>query len=236
MSTYLLLDISIILLPVLFSFERRVRYYSKFPSLFISILIIGTLYVLWDIMAHSRGDWAFNEVYLLGSRLLGIPLEEILFFIVVPYSCLFIYEVLNVFIKDHQFPIPQSAFAIAGLVCLGLSLLNYTRPYTRTVLAVCFLVLYMYLAIMPNVLRSKKFWLFIAITYFPFLIYNSILTALPVVTYNPKAIWGVRIGTIPIEDFLHSFSMISFYFLVYHYFQVAPRKRVKVATSSFLRT
>jgi hypothetical protein len=44
---------------------------------------------------------------------------------------------------------------------------------------------------------------------------QGILTALPVVPYNPTAIWGPRFITIPLEDFFYNYSLLSFYLLVY---------------------
>jgi lycopene cyclase domain-containing protein len=64
-------------------------------------------------------------------------------------------------------------------------------------------------------LESKQYWIWLAICYVPFLIINTVLTALPVVEYNSKAIWGLRVGTIPLEDFFYNYAMLSFYLLVY---------------------
>jgi len=44
---------------------------------------------------------------------------------------------------------------------------------------------------------------------------NYILTSLPVVTYNSEAIWGKRILTIPVEDFLYSYVLLSLCLYVY---------------------
>jgi lycopene cyclase domain-containing protein len=48
-----------------------------------------------------------------------------------------------------------------------------------------------------------------------FLLVNSALTALPVVEYDPKAIFGLRVVTIPIEDFFYNYAMLSLYLLFY---------------------
>ena len=48
-----------------------------------------------------------------------------------------------------------------------------------------------------------------------FAIFNHVLTSLPVVTYSPQAITGIRAGTIPIEDFFYNFSLLSFYLIIY---------------------
>jgi hypothetical protein len=61
--------------------------------------------------------------------------------------------------------------------------------------------------------------MFLVITFVPFLLFNGLLTALPVVLYNPKEIWGVRAYTIPIEDFFYSFSLLGFNALVYRLVQ-----------------
>ncbi len=64
-------------------------------------------------------------------------------------------------------------------------------------------------------LSSKQYWVWLAICYIPFLLINSVLTALPVVEYNPAAIFGFRVFTIPIEDFFYNYAMLSFYLLFY---------------------
>ena len=49
----------------------------------------------------------------------------------------------------------------------------------------------------------------------PFLIVNYLLTSIPAVTYNETAFSVIRFITIPYEDFLYSFSMISLWILFY---------------------
>jgi lycopene cyclase domain-containing protein len=44
-----------------------------------------------------------------------------------------------------------------------------------------------------------------------FILFNYILTSLPVVIYSPSAVPGVRFMTIPLEDFFYNFTMISVY-------------------------
>jgi lycopene cyclase domain-containing protein len=137
MSKYLLIELGILVVPLLMSFEKRIRYYRNFPAVIASTGVICFLYIYWDIMATARGDWAFNARYVMPWRLLGLPLEEWLFFLVVPYSCLFIYESVNYFFKDRVLRI--SPFLWTGLAVLffffGLS--NISRPYTFTVSLCC---------------------------------------------------------------------------------------------------
>jgi lycopene cyclase domain-containing protein len=79
-----------------------------------------------------------------------------------------------------------------------------------------------------NVLSSRNYWIFILITYIPFFIVNFLLTSPPIVWYNPEAIWGIRLTTIPLEDFFYSFSLLSFYLIAYKTFAVIWEKKRKL--------
>lgn len=59
---------------------------------------------------------------------------------------------------------------------------------------------------------QKKFQMFLGIFTIAMLLFDFYLTAWPVVLYNPALISGLRIGTIPIEDFLYGYAMILFLF------------------------
>ena len=53
----------------------------------------------------------------------------------------------------------------------------------------------------------------------PFVVFNYLLTSTVIVHYSPEAIWGVRVTTIPLEDFFYNFSMLSFYLAAYIHFR-----------------
>jgi len=219
MSLYLILDLCVIIPTFLFSFDKKIRFYRKFPALFFAILWGGGMFVFWDIIATARGDWGFNPHYVSGVRWLGLPLEELLFFIVVPYSCFFIYEVICYFKKDQLSPPRDWLFISLAIVSFLISWLNHDRAYTATVFGIMGLFFLVAIVFCPMVLRSRNYWLFIVISFIPFLIMNYILTALPVVVYNPLAVMGKRFLTIPVEDFFYSFSLLSFCFMVYSFGQ-----------------
>lgn len=69
-------------------------------------------------------------------------------------------------------------------------------------------------------LRKKEFWLFLLIiAFFKFLV-NGFLTGQNIVMYNPKFFLGIRIGSIPIEDFLFGFSMVTIAVVFWEYFRL----------------
>lgn len=221
MSTYLLLNILIVLFPLLFSFEKNLTFYKNIPSVIKSIVFVSSAYIIWDIIATKRGDWAFSPDHLVGIYIFGLPLEEILFFITVPYSCIFIYETVRFYIKEREMSFNSSAFLILVVLLLVLGIVFYDQHYTFTVSI--FSASFFIGAILFNksILNSRNFWITMFISFLPFLVVNYFLTSIPIVTYNEISFSGKRFITIPYEDFLYSFSMISLWILFY---ELAKRK------------
>lgn len=215
MSEYLLINIFIVIVPLLLIFERKLKFYKKLPAVLISILVVSTVYIIWDSIATKDGDWAFNPRYLVGVYFFGLPLEEILFFITVPYSIIFIYESVKFYLKEREIFFSRYVyFSIMSLLIVG-TIMFSDQNYTVIVLIYCLAFFILALFFYRAILKSKIFWITILISYLPFLIVNYLLTSLPIVTYNSDAIWGKIFLTIPLEDFFYSFSMISLWLLVY---------------------
>lgn len=215
MSTYLLINIAIIFFPLILSFDKNLKFYKKVPYVLQSVAFISTAYIVWDVIATKRGDWAFNPEHLIGINILGLPIEEILFFFTVPYSCIFIYETVCFYIKETKLNFNGKLFLIPAILIIILGTIFYDQNYTFTVSI--FVGAFFIGAILFNesLLGSRNFWITILISFLPFLIVNYFLTSIPVVTYNDNAFSGKRFITIPYEDFLYSFSMISLWILFY---------------------
>jgi len=67
----------------------------------LSILPISLLFLIWDAYAIARGHWFFDRSQMLG--IVGpfqIPLEEYLFFIVVPLAAILTIEGVTT-VKPH---------------------------------------------------------------------------------------------------------------------------------------
>ncbi len=216
MSFYLYLNLVIIAFPLAFSFERRLRFYSKARPLLLAMFLVGFLFVGWDVFATYRGHWSFNPSYVNETRLLGIPLEEMLFFVTVPYSCLFVFESIRYFLGDARlFPPKKWPFAGAGILVAALSFGFLNQEYTfLATLSVGLTVLFVSTTNI-EIFSSRAYWIYIVATLVLFLIFNFILTSLPVVEYSSSSICNVRLTTIPLEDFLFNFSMLTNYLFVY---------------------
>jgi lycopene cyclase domain-containing protein len=216
MGEYLLLNILVISVPLILTFEKKLTFYKNIFPLFISIFTVGGSYIVWDIFATARGDWDFNPEYLISIKIFNLPLEEILFFVTVPYGIIFLYETFIFYSPSiEEFKINTYYILMIGIIIALLSILFSDQPYTFYVILSVGLFFIASPFIYKKLLQSVRFWQFIILTYIPFFAMNYILTSLPIVTYGENAIWGNRILTIPVEDFLYSFSLLSFYLLIY---------------------
>lgn len=215
MSTYLLINIAIISFPLILSFDKNLKFYKKVPFVLQSIAFISTAYIIWDVIAAKRGDWTFNPEHLIGFYILGLPLEEILFFITVPYACIFIYETVSFYVKELKFNFNYKLFLIPAFLLIILGIIFYDQNYTFTVSIFAAAFFIGAILFKSPILLSRNFWITILIGFIPFLVVNYFLTSIPVVTYNEVAFSGKRFITIPYEDFLYSFSMLSLWILFY---------------------
>ncbi len=71
------------------------RVYRR-PKTLLSVLApVVAMFAGWDLIAVHRGDWWYSGRYILGLRLASLPIEEWLFFLVVPICALLTYEFLG---------------------------------------------------------------------------------------------------------------------------------------------
>ena len=216
--TYLLLMLGSVIVPVIYSFESEVRYYSKLKYLFPAIIFSGAIFILWDIRFEELGIWKFNPEYVTGIYILNLPVEEWLFFLVIPYCCVFIYEILKV--KLPHFDKNNLFVAVSLMLLVAFVLLAYfERRKLYTFFTFFLLSIYFGYTVFRNRFKPHytKFYLAYLISLIPFLIVNGVLTALPVVEYNDVQNLGIRVFTIPIEDFAYFFLLLLMNVTIYEY-------------------
>lgn len=209
---YLLINLFSICIPLILSFDKKVQFYKKWKSIFLSILIVGTGFILWDIYFETKGYWGFNKQYLTGIYIFNLPLEEWLFFFTIPYACLFIYETIKAyFIRFiERFP-SQQFMKLFFLSIIVLLVFNFEKPYTIVAVSLAIFIL-VYLQI-----KKPKYLSLLLVSYLvtiiPFLAVNGILTGSfienEVVWYNPQAFSSIRLFTIPIEDLIYCFDLLA---------------------------
>ena len=106
--TYLWINIAIIAGPLWATRDPQLAYRRQLPAVAAAIAVVSSLYITWDSIAAGRGEWSFNPRYVTGIKVFNLPIEEILFFITVPYACLLLYEVVRIKTKQARFELSRA--------------------------------------------------------------------------------------------------------------------------------
>ncbi|PWD97660.1 lycopene cyclase domain-containing protein [Marinilabilia rubra] len=213
MSTYLIINILVIIIPLLFSFDKKVAFFRTWKYFFPAMLTTGAFFLIWDIYFTHIGVWGFNEAHLMGINILNLPMEEWLFFITVPYAVVFSYRVLNAWAPMIEHPEMQRTVSYALLVLLiAGAVLYHDRLYSVVTfsLAAIFVLITEWFLKVYYLLHFYRAYL---IALIPFLITNGVLTGFgleePVVWYNDSMNSGIRFITIPMEDTAYGFLLVG---------------------------
>ena len=207
MYIYILLNILTILFPLALSFDRKVFFFQYWKALFPSILLIGGIFIWWDIQFTSLDVWDFNPDYLVGLYWVNLPIEEWLFFLTVPYACIFIYECLRAYFSENWTkPSIPFIYGIIAFLLIILGIYHLDKLYTCITFIAVGVVLLLSALTRPQYLGRFAQMYFVHLI--PFFIVNGILTALPVVEYNNLQNLSIRIGSIPIEDPFYSMLLL----------------------------
>jgi lycopene cyclase domain-containing protein len=209
--TYFLILAASLAGPLALSFDKKVAFYKNYKFLFPAMLFPALFYIVWDIFFTAKGVWWFNENYITGIKLFNLPVEEILFFFIVPYCCVFIYECVRCYFPNLKNKKQADIFLkllAAGLFIAGI--IFYDKYYSSWafILSTIFIAaIYLYKNYFKK-FDTVSFLFSFAIMLIPFLIVNGFLTAIPVVLYNNAENLGIRIYSIPFEDIFYGMLLI----------------------------
>ena len=204
-SEYLLFN-ALVFLPVFviknIFFKIKLKENHKFLK---AIIITALIFIIKDILS-TNFFWYFNKKYTLGINFFNLPVEEVMFFFTVPYSTLFVYQIINYYIKDKNIEIGTRKILVGLILSLigGVILLLAGKFYTGYILV--------FFAISLFLVRdsfTKNRIIFYLSIFLLTLFFNSYLTSRPVVIYNQNYILGLRLFSVPVEDFFYSLSLFN---------------------------
>lgn len=222
---YLLVDLGCFVVPFIFSFHPRLRFYLRWKAFVTGALLMAALFIPWDIFFTARGIWGFNDAYIIGVKWFGLPLEEWLFFICIPYACLFTYHCFKLLIKKpmHEHWGKRIGWAVS-ILWLAIAIWHSDRWYTLAAHGLCALFLMIHLVLLKSQYMHWFFMMYVVILV-PFLSSNGILTGLdfwnyPFFNTNPDAIaekivWynnnhnlQFRLFSMPADDLAYGMLML----------------------------
>jgi lycopene cyclase domain-containing protein len=217
--TYLLINILTVFFPVVLSFDKKVHFYKTWKFIWPGMGITGLFFLFWDVLFTVKGVWSFNPHYIIGITFFGLPLEEILFFLTVPFACIFIYACLNYYIKwqiDNRLTRMISNLII--MLCILVLIFHYDRIYSAITFGLL-LVLTLLLQYVFKVSWLNRYYIAYLVALIPFYVVNGILTSIPVVMYNNNENMGKRIGAIPVEDHFYLMALLFMNIGFFEYFK-----------------
>ncbi len=238
---YLLVNLGCVVVPFLFSFHPRLRFYRHWKSFLMGAFVMMCLFIPWDVFFTYKGIWGFSDKYTIGFKILGLPIEEWLFFICIPYACCFTYHCLRLLIKRPPSRATGRVIAVF-IACLFLviacSHLHQWYAFAAHFLCAVFLLLHVF------VFKSNCllwFFLMYVIILVPFLASNGILTGVTfwhyplfnfqvdnitekIVWYNNEHNLRFRLFTMPADDLAYGMLMLLLTITGYEW----SEKRLKV--------
>ena len=184
-----------------------------------AVLPVAAVFVVWDAVAIAAHIWTYNPKYVTGIELpADIPLEELLFFIVIPLCGLFTYNAVDTILTYLR---KKVARAFGAVVMTGL---GYTLPAVLAVIAVCALE---FGVLRTGLFRRPAYWISMVIVFAFMIPVDGWLTKLsaPIVIYDDSHTSGVRFPfDIPVEDFLFGFALVTAVLLLWERQRLRDRK------------
>jgi lycopene cyclase domain-containing protein len=228
MSYYFWINLLSISVPFLAGFDKRLKFYRNWKYLFPAMLGTMLVFIPWDVYKTASGVWGFNPDHLQGIYIFNLPVEEWIFFIAIPYACLFTYHAFEYLIKkDYLGSSAKAITAVFILILLIVAVLNPDRTYTF----VTFLAAAVFLTLHLFVFKADylgRFYVMYFATLIPFFIVNGALTGMfsaePVVWYDDTRNLGIRLGTIPIEDTVYGLLMLLMNTTIYEWLRYKDKK------------
>jgi lycopene cyclase domain-containing protein len=93
------------------------------------------------------------------------------------------------------------------------------KEYTLLTLIFCVAAVATDAVLRTGLLKNKLYFLFLLVIFFLKLAVNGFLTHSRTVMYDPRFYLGVRFGSIPVEDFLFGFSMVTVSIALWEYYK-----------------
>jgi lycopene cyclase domain-containing protein len=99
------------------------------------------------------------------------------------------------------------------------------KEYTILSVISVFVVFVLDQILKTKLFSARKFWIFWGIMFVIISIINGYLTWRPIVTYGSGFYLGIRLFTIPIEDFLYGFSLLTGNIIIWEYYTLKKESR-----------
>lgn len=215
---YLFLNLIILIGPLSLSFDKKVFFRQYWKNVFSAILISSLIYLTWDFLVTDI-HWHFNPERTVSFFNFSLPAGEILFFITVPYACLFLWQVLLSRVRDDSWQVSNKFYFIFIIFLLSSFYFFFAgKYYTALVAMAIFMISSLDFSLQSYIFKYKIYPVFFIIITLLIFIFNGYLTSRPIVLYNKYVQLDFLVRTIPIEDFFYGYSHLFLNVILYTFF------------------
>lgn len=205
--TYLLIDLLLLIIPVILFFLRPLPATdSKFIvlAIFINVFVFS---VPTEFMTQAKVI-VFNPPYLTGFTLWELPVEELLFMLVMPLCGLGIYSFLNA--RYPATGLEKYSLALSNMlmgICIAILFFGYHNLYTLITFSML-LAFILYVEYVNKIRFMYRFYRAFLVSLIPFYSCAAILNSLPVVQYNENETLIFSLGNVPFESAFYFMGML----------------------------
>ncbi len=219
MNLYLWINVLTVVVLLIFSFNKKVHFYTHWKTLAPVIIFVCSLFIASDIYFTDLGVWGFNMDSLTGLLFFNLPIEEVLLFFTIPFASVFVYELIKAYFSKYSSVRVSYYFSfLFTLCCFILAFVYYENTYTfSAMLGAGLLNWIVYFGFTP------RWYPYFVISYLFLQLFLLLVNGLIVhlgktmVWYNENEIIGYKLFSIPIESLFCNFMMFFSIVIVHEY-------------------
>lgn len=206
----LILMLIVAFIPLLFKSANRTRIFSKLKYFVPAIIFSSAVFIIWDNRFTQLEIWNYNPDFFSGKEIFNLPWEKWLYYIVISWVSLFVYEWVK--IKFSHLKIDNVSLAIGLFLLVVFGLIAFlSRQKVYTFFTFFLLAIYFGYTIFRNRFKGHLTHFFISflILLIPYFALSVVMVKLPVISYSYNFTLPLRLLQVPVEN------LVSFFLLLF---------------------
>ncbi len=206
--TYLLINVALLLIPLILIYSMKMQQNRAVKFMLLAVFINVFVFSVPTEYLTQMKVIVFNPPYLTGFILWQLPIEELLFSLVMPFAGLAVYIFLNTRFPDLKFE--KYSLALSNIllgICIAILYFGYHNLYTLFTFLIL-LVFLLYVEYVNKIRFMYRFYRAWLVSLVPFYIAASIVNALPVIQYNEKETLIFNFLNVPFESPFYFMGML----------------------------
>jgi lycopene cyclase domain-containing protein len=198
--------------------KKTIVFFTELKYMLPAILFSGAIFILFNHRLLETGIISFNPGFLAGKYVFNLPVEELLFLLVISLFSFSVYILITVLFPN--FEKPNLFLVVSVILLLGF---GFGAWYSRQKLIPFFIFFLITIYLGYTIFRNRfkmhltKFYVSYAIAVIPYFLIKGLLYSLPVILYNSDYTLGIRLLHTPVEEFGYFFLLMLINITIFEY-------------------